>query len=454
MYFARAGGRWMIATRNGDGIRRASPTVVPGGGTTTRSAFNYGCRPVMPDRKPARLCFKHRKKPVALKTKGPVCIHRGCNVQPHYGLPMGRQLYCANHKGDGMVCILKGGLVMAIENATRKKAENFANRILHQGGDGHTVEGIEGTNTGTDTELNRGGHFAVREQDNAEPAYTPQQADSPTESRSPPSRTVYGCDTSPLADMDLLKNARQLAQAEAEASGTGRFGGSGFSRVRDVSEEVSPCVGEILEEYLEQRRQHVQEHQQQKEQQQQELQEQEHDQQQQQKQPQHQRQQRQQPKRQCQQQQHHKSSVLQRSPQPQSSFGETGVFSTSNPRPGHAPNRGTDSSIADKTPNTKKQRGEVPGKNGKRKANKNATCGLKNNSGGLNINTGGLKISNGMLKNTCDEFQNEQNNEDAGATKIVTPCAFDECKAAATYGVNNIVRYCKNHRLFGMYKIP
>lgn len=44
---------------------------------------------------------------------------RRCDTRPHYGLSMGRPVYCATHKKSGMVHLLKESLVMEKERASR-----------------------------------------------------------------------------------------------------------------------------------------------------------------------------------------------------------------------------------------------------------------------------------------------------------------------------------------------
>ncbi|CAM9227225.1 unnamed protein product, partial [Laminaria digitata] len=119
-----------------------------------------------------------------------------------------------------MVCILKEGMVLAIENASRKKVKKIVNRELHKSDHRRTVEGMEREVDagGADTEINgqNGAGSATPNGKNSGGSATPNG------SSSSPSRFAFGCDTSPLADIDLLRKARESAQAEAEASGNGK----------------------------------------------------------------------------------------------------------------------------------------------------------------------------------------------------------------------------------------
>ena len=42
---------------------------------------------------------------------------RSCQTRPHYGLTKGRAVYCATHKKDGMVHLLKESIVLEKERA-------------------------------------------------------------------------------------------------------------------------------------------------------------------------------------------------------------------------------------------------------------------------------------------------------------------------------------------------
>ena len=344
----------------------------------------------------------------------------------------------------------------------RKKVKKIANRELHKGGNRPTVVNIEGVDVAADAEVNGGRGFTGRVQDNANAA-------TPTGSSSLPSRPAFGCDTSPLADIDLLRKARQSAQAEAEASGNGkrpktpsrkaleasgvagvvqdapqhmtkeirealapktarrtkdqrprvkgrcernsftgqatgdsggfigRFGGNGFSRISAAGEDASPSSEEILEEYLQQRLQHQQQQAQQQQNRQRQQQQSRH------------------LKRKTQQQQQQRSASL-RPHQGQSPNDTTTAASASQCRPVDAAStRGAGNVDIKKTTKTNKRRGEVAEKNRDTKS--------------MKINTS----TNGELR--------VEGKEGTVLAKAATLCAFEDCKAEATYGVNNTVRY-------------
>lgn len=347
----------------------------------------------------------------------------------------------------------------------RKKVKKIANRELHKGGNGLKVGNIEGVDVAADAEVNGGGDFTGRVQDNADAA-------TPTGSSSLPSRPPFGCDTSPLADIDLLRKARQSAQAEAEASGngkrpktpsrkaleasgvagvvqdapqlmtkeirealapktarrtkdqrprikgdckrncftgqatgdvagsgsfTGKFGGNGFSRISAAGEDTSPSSEEILEEYLQQRRQHQQQQTQHQQNQQRQQQQSRH------------------LKRKTQRQQQQRSASLRPHQGKSSNDTTTAVSAPQCRRVDAAPTRGAGNVDTKKTTNTNKRRGGVTEKNRDMKAKKMNTS----------IN-GELRVDG---------------KECVVVAKAATLCAFEDCKAGATYGVNNTVRY-------------
>lgn len=336
----------------------------------------------------------------------------------------------------------------------RKKVKKVANRELQSGGNGLTVENIDAVDPAADAEVNGGGDLTGHVQDNAGAATS-------TSSSSLLSRPVFGGDTSPLADIKLLHKARKSAQDKEAASGSGkrpkipsrkaleasgvagvvqdapqlmtkeireamaprtsrrmkgqrtrvegdcarncftgqaagdaagsggfigRFGGNGCSSVGTAGEDASPSSREILEEYPQQRRHHQQQYQQQKIQQQQ----------------------------QKQQQQQRSASLTPR--QRQSSTVTTTGASASQRRPGDAASsRGVGDVDTKKTTKTNKRRGGVADKNRDTKAKKKHTS----TSGGVQ----------------------DEGKEGAIVTEPTTLCAFENCRAGATYGVNNIVRY-------------
>ena len=311
----------------------------------------------------------------------------------------------------------------------------------------------EGADAAADAEVNGTGHWTGHVQDNAGAA-------TPTSRRSLFSRPFFGCDTSPLADIDLLRKARQSAQAKAEATGNGkrpkipsrkaleasgfagvvqdapqlmtkelrkaaapktarrmknqrpgskgncarnyftgqatgdvarsggfigRFDGNGFSTVSAAGEGESPTSEEILEEHLQHRRKHQQ----------------------------------QQEKQQQQQHQNNKTQRLRSasltSRRRQSPIDMTTAAGACQRRPADAtPTRGANNVDTKKTTKTRKRRGGVAEKN------RDMTAKKKNTS-----TIGGLQ---------------GEGKESAGITNA-TRCAFEECQARATYGVNNIVRY-------------
>lgn len=335
----------------------------------------------------------------------------------------------------------------------RKKVKKVAHRELLSGRNGLTVENIEAVDPAADAGGNGGGDLTGRVQDNAGAATS-------TSSSSLPSRPVFGCDTSPSADIKLHLKARESAQAKEAASGSGkrpkipsrkaleasgvagvvqdapqlmtkeireamaprtsrrmkgqrtrvegdcarncftgqamgdaagsggfigRFGGNGLSRVGAAGEDTSPSSEEVLEEYPQQRRQHQQQDQQHNTQQQQ------------------------------QQQQQRSASLTPR--QRRSSTVTTTGASASQRRPRYAASsRDAGDVDTKKTTKTNKRRGGVAEKNRDIKAKKKHTS-----------------TRSGRVQ--------DEGKEGAIVTEPATLCAFENCTAGATYGVNNIVRY-------------
>ncbi|CAM9227260.1 unnamed protein product [Laminaria digitata] len=186
----------------------------------------------------------------------------------------------------------------------------------------------------------------------------------------------------------------------------GRVGGNGFSRVGEAGGEASPSPAK--NEYSEQRQQQQQEQQ-------------------------RQRKQKQQQQQRLQQQRSHPQTPR----QPQSSTNATAGASACKRRPADAAATRdaikVDAKKMIKTDN--KRRGSVPERSRSREAKKKNT----RESGWLQ---GEGKESAGVTRATTP-----------GDTKDYTPCAFEVCRARATHGVD-VVRYCINHRLFGMRGIP
>eukprot|EP00752_Nemacystus_decipiens_P011347 g10083.t2 len=135
MYTTRDG-RVLVSTRDGKGV-----TEAPSAARSRTAAMRVqNVEPVSSDPDPAwtpssstisrlqsstrpRFCSEHKGQGhVGLKNRP--CLFPGCVTRPHYGLTKGRAVYCATHKKDGMVHLLKESIVLERERAARNREES------------------------------------------------------------------------------------------------------------------------------------------------------------------------------------------------------------------------------------------------------------------------------------------------------------------------------------------
>ncbi|CAM9662959.1 unnamed protein product [Scytosiphon promiscuus] len=164
-----------------------------------------------------RFCSGHKKdRMVSLKNRP--CLYPGCIVRPHYGLSMGRAVFCVTHKKEGMVHLLRESKTLKKDALKRKIHEHrddvkeesdvAESSVRHPREDGGWAElhyGQERKERGAARGAASGARRSVAESGGKNPKKT---AEAPG--------------LAPSDEIRLVREARELAQAAAKASGSGR----------------------------------------------------------------------------------------------------------------------------------------------------------------------------------------------------------------------------------------
>ncbi|CBJ32965.1 conserved unknown protein [Ectocarpus siliculosus] len=245
----------LVATRDGSAFREkagsSSSVNSNKNGTATGAAARRKCEAPDCTIQPSygdpgtsrpRFCSSHKEKQmVSLKNRP--CLFPGCDIRPHYGLSMGRAVYCVSHKKDGMVHLLKEAKNLEKEELKRKRRK--CGEVEKDQGDrdsGHDGEEQAGSAEGSLQQRKK--KKKAKREGTKRPSGShgkPTNKKKSTNTAASPShlRTAGQSALAPSDDMRLLQNARQ--SAHEEASGSGR-------RARVPSRKVLEASGKMADE--------------------------------------------------------------------------------------------------------------------------------------------------------------------------------------------------------------
>ncbi|CAM9802249.1 unnamed protein product [Ectocarpus sp. 6 AP-2014] len=189
-----------------------------------------------------RFCSSHKEKQmVSLKNRP--CLFPGCDIRPHYGLSMGRAVYCVSHKKDGMVHLLKEAKNMEKEELKRKRREcGEVEEDLADRDSGHDGEEQAGSAEGSlqqRKKKKKAKKEGTKRSSGSHGKPTNKKKSKNTAASPSHLRTAGQSVLAPSDDMRLLQNARQ--SAHEEASGSGR-------RARVPSRKVLEASGKMADE--------------------------------------------------------------------------------------------------------------------------------------------------------------------------------------------------------------
>ncbi|CAN0318101.1 unnamed protein product, partial [Ectocarpus sp. 4 AP-2014] len=190
-----------------------------------------------------RFCSSHKEKQmVSLKNRP--CLFPGCDTRPHYGLSMGRAVYCVSHKKEGMVHLLKEAKNLEKEALKRKRREcgEVERDLAKKGDSGHDGEEQAGSAEGSQQQRKKEKApktKGTKRRSGSHGKPTNKKKSKNTAASPSPLRTAGQSALAPSDDMRLLQKARQ--SAHEEASGSGR-------RARVPSRKVLEASGKMADE--------------------------------------------------------------------------------------------------------------------------------------------------------------------------------------------------------------